>query len=110
MDQSSRDYRGHLSQRLSVADKLFRIITKESKVEQPMCDECAQELLEQLERKLSEQQLEKDQYEKYIAKETNPSPQDRLELKMVLSVNPARKSRTRSYECLVVAGKRNVPA
>jgi hypothetical protein len=94
MDQPAKDYRGHLSQRLSVADKLFRIITKESKIEQPMCDECAQELLEHLERKLTEQQLEKDQYENYLSdlKEMNRSSPDSSELKSVLYSNPARNS------------------
>jgi protein-arginine kinase activator protein McsA len=64
-DQS--DFRGHLSQRLSVADKLFRLVTKESKIEQPICDECAQELLDLLESKLLDLQKERDSYRKYSA-------------------------------------------
>jgi hypothetical protein len=89
------DYRGHLSQRLSVADKLFKVVTKESKIEQPMCDECAQELLEILEHTLQDLQKESDSYTKYLQQiPDRPSlVHEMAELKSVMVVDVVGKAR-----------------
>ena len=79
------DYRGHLSQRLAVADKLFRIISKETRIDQPMCDDCAQEMTVVLEGQLAELVKEANSYKQFL--EQHQDCQDNSsqisELKMV---------------------------
>jgi hypothetical protein len=79
------DYRGHLSQRLVVADKLFRIVSKETSIDQPMCDDCAQEMTVVLESQLAELVKEATSYKQFLEQHQNVQDDSHqvLELEMV---------------------------
>ncbi|TPX71204.1 hypothetical protein SpCBS45565_g01271 [Spizellomyces sp. 'palustris'] len=59
--------RGSLSHRLKTAGKMFDLISHVSQVDHPLCQDCADELIIKLEKRLSEVRKEKEAYEAYLA-------------------------------------------
>jgi Beclin-1 BH3 domain, Bcl-2-interacting len=62
------EHRGNLSHRLKVANRLFDLISGQSKVDHPMCQDCAEEMLVKLEKRLADLRKEKDSYASYYEK------------------------------------------
>jgi hypothetical protein len=56
---AQEEHRGNLSHRLKVANRLFDLINGISDLEHPMCQECSEELLEKLEKRLQDVRNEK---------------------------------------------------
>lgn len=64
----SPDERGNLSHRLKVANRLFDVISGTSEIDHPMCQDCSEEMLIKLEKRLVELRNEKDVYAGYLDK------------------------------------------
>lgn len=80
------DFRGHLSQRLNVCDRLFRVISEQTCIEQPMCDDCAQEYIKQMDDKVKNLEEEYRTFEQYLKnvkpmKEIDTTEYENLETK-----------------------------
>ncbi|KAJ3254408.1 autophagy protein 6 [Boothiomyces macroporosus] len=58
--------RGHLSHRLSIANKLFKLISEETDIDNPMCDECSQEFVAALEKKIHDLKKEQALYDQFL--------------------------------------------
>lgn len=62
---------GSLSHRLQVANRLFELISGTSTIDHPMCQECANDLLDKLEKRLIDLKSEKKAYETYLEQAEN---------------------------------------
>ncbi|KAI8900643.1 autophagy protein Apg6-domain-containing protein [Globomyces pollinis-pini] len=60
------DQRAHLSSRLTIANRLFSIISNHSNLNHPMCDDCANELLFKLDSNLLALQKESILYDNHL--------------------------------------------
>ncbi|KAI9096911.1 autophagy protein Apg6-domain-containing protein [Phlyctochytrium arcticum] len=65
--QHADQQRGSLSYRLKTAGKLFDIMSQVSMVDHPFCQDCADELIVKLEKRLSDVRKEKDAYDAFLA-------------------------------------------
>ncbi|KAI8919945.1 autophagy protein Apg6-domain-containing protein [Powellomyces hirtus] len=58
--------RGSLSHRLKTAGKLFDLLSEATEVDHPLCEDCADELMMRLEKRVHESRKEKQAYESYL--------------------------------------------
>ncbi|KAI8817591.1 autophagy protein Apg6-domain-containing protein [Fimicolochytrium jonesii] len=62
----SAHLRGSLSHKLKTAAKLFDLVSQATDVDHPLCEDCADELMVKLEKRVHEARKEKDAYEAYF--------------------------------------------
>lgn len=62
----SEEQKGSLSHRLKIAGKLFELMSGVSDVDHPLCQDCADELMVKLEKRLYEVRKEKEAYDIYL--------------------------------------------
>ncbi|KAJ3054408.1 autophagy protein 6 [Rhizophlyctis rosea] len=65
--QKDDQQKGSLSHRLKIAGKLFDLISGVSDVDHPLCQDCADELVMKLEKRLGELKKEKESYAAYLS-------------------------------------------
>ncbi|KAJ3158484.1 autophagy protein 6 [Geranomyces michiganensis] len=58
--------RGSISHRLKTAAKLFELLSESTDVDHPLCEDCADELMMRLEKRVHESRKEKQAYEAYF--------------------------------------------
>lgn len=59
-------HRGSLSGRLKAAQKLFDLLNGTSMVDHPMCNECADDLMARMSRRLNEHRRQNEAYERFM--------------------------------------------
>ena len=68
--------KGSLSHRLKIAGKLFDLISGVSDVDHPLCQDCADELVMKLEKRLGELKKEKESYAAYLTQLQNEASEN----------------------------------